>query len=216
MAISSNPILCDGCGLPASAEHVAERLDRLELATRFRPIHTNVLFVISDPMLRREDDFYRAPVAQDSFASLMEALQIVDSSENPRTGVDPTGRGLSALLEFQRRGYYLAYLSECPLAQRGVTSTLAEEMAIRGSISRLAPTLIKRIQFNYKPKHIVLLGANLHPVIEALNQVGLDSLLLLDCGEPLTLPQVGDGPSMERFREALASNVPRTKSFSGV
>jgi len=30
---------CDGCGQPASAEHIARRLQRLEWATRFRPIH---------------------------------------------------------------------------------------------------------------------------------------------------------------------------------
>src|SRR2546427_6593769 len=36
---------CDGCGQPASPEHVAKRLKRLEWATRFRPLHISVLFL---------------------------------------------------------------------------------------------------------------------------------------------------------------------------
>jgi len=36
---------CDGCGQPASAEHIARRLQRLEWATRFRPIHIQALLL---------------------------------------------------------------------------------------------------------------------------------------------------------------------------
>jgi hypothetical protein len=39
-------ILCDGCGQPATPEHIAERIHRLELATRYRPIHIQVLWLI--------------------------------------------------------------------------------------------------------------------------------------------------------------------------
>src|SRR5216683_5747450 len=65
MDANSTPILCDGCGLAASAEHIAARMERLELATRFRPIHINVLFVALQPMPRPEDDFYRPPESRD-------------------------------------------------------------------------------------------------------------------------------------------------------
>src|ERR1700719_4321526 len=31
--------VCDGCGAPADEAHVRQRIERLEMATRFRPIH---------------------------------------------------------------------------------------------------------------------------------------------------------------------------------
>src|SRR6267154_51513 len=34
MNLNSTMIICDGCGLPASPEHIAARVERLELATR--------------------------------------------------------------------------------------------------------------------------------------------------------------------------------------
>ena len=38
-------IICDGCGQPASSEHTARRLQRLEWATRYRPIHLHTLLL---------------------------------------------------------------------------------------------------------------------------------------------------------------------------
>lgn len=220
MEISPNSILCDGCGLPASAEHVAERVERLELATRFRPIHIHSLFVISNPMARREDYFYRGPVSQEFFGCFMDALDIPACPERSPAGVDQAVTGSARLLEFQRRGYYLAYLSECPLAETGDSPAAVDGTAALEAVSRLAPTLVTRIRFNYKPKHVVLLETDLypdlHPLIEVLGQVGLASLLLLDHGKPLTVPRAGDGASLRRFREVLAEDIPRAKSFFGV
>src|SRR5437899_2234034 len=51
-------ILCDGCGIPATPEHIARRLRHLELATRFRPIHIGILFVAEAPPPRLENYFY--------------------------------------------------------------------------------------------------------------------------------------------------------------
>jgi hypothetical protein len=219
MEISSTVITCDGCGLPASPEHVAGRLERLDLATRFRPIHINVLFVASHPMVRNEDDFYRAPVSQEFFTCFMDALDIPVSVEKLQTSVGEAEIGNASLIEFQRRGYYLAYLSECPLAQLSDTPHAGDDRAGSDSISRLAPTLITRIRFNYKPKHVVLLETNLYPLyplIGILGQAGLGSQLLLDHDKPLAVPKPGDAGSLGRFREVLAGHIPRAKSFSGV
>ena len=51
-------IVCDGCGRPATPEHIHERLARLEWATRFRPIHIQLLVLISAPPTGA--DFYDA------------------------------------------------------------------------------------------------------------------------------------------------------------
>src|SRR6266571_1146765 len=202
MDTNSTPILCDGCGLAASAEHIAARMERLELATRFRPIHVNVLFVALQPMPRPEDDFYRPPESRDFFDSFLSALDIAPEDGN------------AMLLEFQKRGYCLTYLSECPVTPQDSASPgrmqgrpeagqKTGDSVARECISRLAPTLIKRIRFNYKPKHIALLGTNLSPLIEIFEQAGMAPLLLLDQGRPLTVPSASDAPSLFLFQRTV-------------
>jgi len=122
-------ILCDGCGLTASSEHTAARMERLELATRFRPIHINVLFVALEPMQRPEDDFYRPPESRDFFDSFLSALDITPETGNAN------------LLEFQRRGYYLTYLSECPVTRK-IPRVLAGCRGNRGRTKK--PTTAQR------------------------------------------------------------------------
>ncbi len=285
--------MCDGCGLPASPEHIAARMERLELVTRFRPIHIHLLFVAFDPMPRLEDDFYKPPESRDFFDSFLSAMNISPDAEgrgpHPETAdissqAESTGRdaGPAMLLEFQRRGYYLTYLSECPVTpehsadvhaarrsrdqdqlqrlkptegesgsaglkpgppRRSETSTHgttnvevkrevtnlgiahgaadsgfdgAQVSAARECISRLAPTLIKRIRFNYRPKHVVLLGTQLSPLIEVFEDAGLGPLLLLDRGAPLTIPGTGDGSSLTLFRRAVNIETPFATTSSGL
>jgi hypothetical protein len=190
MNLNSTSMPCDGCGLPASPEHLAARTERLELATRYRPIHIHLVFLALAPMPRLEDDFYRPPESRDFFDPFLSALDILP--EAGKLGREANGReaDLSRLLEFQKRGYYLTYLSECPL--------MAQEDAdvARECISRLASTLIKRIRFNYKLRHIALLGANLAPLIEILQQAGISSLLNFNQGVPLMIPDSGSTSSL--------------------
>ncbi len=286
-------IVCDGCGLPASPEHIAARMERLELVTRFRPIHIHLLFVAFDPMPRLEDDFYKPPESRDFFDSFLSAMNISPDAEGrgphlETAEISPqaesTGRdaGPAMLLEFQRRGYYLTYLSECPVTpehsanvhaarrsrdqdqlqrlkptegesgsaglkpgppRRSETSTHgttnvevkrevtnlgitydAANLGIDGAqvgnarecISRLAPTLIKRIRFNYRPKRVVLLGTHLSPLIGVFEDAGLGPLLLLDRDAPLTIPGTGDGSSLALFRRAVNIETPFSTTSSGL
>src|ERR1700686_3471677 len=115
----SSTIACDGCGLQASAAHIAERVERLELATRFRPIHINILFVAASPLVRTGDDFYRPPESREFFDPFMEAVEISAAGNRTHGEMDSPESDAAKLAEFQRRGYYLAYLSECPLSTEG-------------------------------------------------------------------------------------------------
>jgi hypothetical protein len=211
MDANSTSILCDGCGLPASPEHIAARMERLEQVTRSRPIHIQVLFVALEPPPRPENEFYRPPESRQFFDSLLSALDISTPVES-----NPAGAAAANLLEFQRRGYYLTYLSECPLPLRNTTSENADGSAAGECISRLAPTLVKRIRFNYKPKHVALLGTNLSPLIEIFEQAGIAPLLLLDQGKPLTVPSAGDAPSLFLFQRTVNIDTSRTPYLSGV
>src|ERR1700731_5510069 len=82
MHASASSILCDGCGLPASPEHLAARMQLLELVTRFRPIHIHVLFVALDPMPRPQDEFFRPPESRQFFDSLLSALDVSTHAES--------------------------------------------------------------------------------------------------------------------------------------
>jgi hypothetical protein len=199
MSSSPNYVPCDGCGLPASPEHIAGRLRRLELSTRFRPVHIGVLFVALAPPNRSEDDFY-GPAESKEFADpFLEALEIYTSKEKAGPELDARATYSARLAEFQRRGYYLAYLSECPFPENGEPAA--------STIPRLGPTLIRRIRFNYKAKHIAPMGQELFPLIDMLRTAGIGPILTLDQGLALPTPRTGTRDWVELFQRAVSTVV---------
>jgi len=96
--------VCDGCGAPADEAHIRERIERLEMATRFRPIHIQTLLLAEAPPSRIEDYFYRplrdgesrSSAAKDFFVEVMKAAGI---------SPDAAANEEAALAEFQHRGF---------------------------------------------------------------------------------------------------------------
>ena len=189
MGTSPKYLPCDGCGLPASPDHIAERVQRLELSTRFRPVHMGVLFIALMPPIRPQDDFYAAAENNGFFDPFLAALEIPPAENSVR------------LLEFQRRGYFLAFLSECPLR--------TDQESAAATIARLSPTLIRRIRFNYKPKLIAPIGQELAPLVDVLRGAGIGPIVALDQGAVLPIPRTGDREWHELFRGAVATVAPR-------
>jgi hypothetical protein len=154
--------ICDGCRAPADDRHIRERIERLELATRFRPIHMQVLVLDAAPPARPEDYFYRA--AKDRAVSSPEFRQYFDdlagtSALSEAGAVDEE----SALDSFQRRGLFLAHLVECPIA---------DELELARAIERAAPTMLKRLQVSYRPKFVAPLSPNLEQFLTKLRDAG--------------------------------------------
>jgi hypothetical protein len=207
MESSSNYLPCDGCGLPASPQHIAERVRRLEFSTRFRPVHIGVLFIALAPAIREEDDFYSPAKSKELADPFLEALEIKSSIGKADAEGSANSGDSARLVEFQRRGYYLAYLSECPLSENEGPATSA--------IARLGPTLIRRIKFNYKPKHIAPLGQELFPLVEMLEDAGLGPILTLGHGLALPVPRAGDKEELDQFRRAVATVAPRENLSPG-
>ena len=201
METAENILNCDGCGLPASAVHVGERVRRLELSTRFRPVHIGILFLALAPAARPTDDFYGPPESGAFFDLFLEALGISSPGEKSASESEPSAAGVARLTEFQRRGYYLSYLSECP-APAGSEPTVS-------MIARLAPTLLRRIRFNYKPKVIAPLGSELLPLVDVLKAAQIGAALALDQGLPLPYPRTGDREWPKLFERAVAAAAPR-------
>jgi hypothetical protein len=184
-------ILCDGCGRPATAEHIRDRLARLEWATRFRPIHINVLLLISSPPL--EADFYDASVEDSGGRSLEDVLFGAFGIAASETGSGAATPREARLSEFQRLGIFLVPVCECPL----------DALEIPGAIERLGPTIAKRIRFSYKPKAIVLLSpelANLNAQLAAEGQ----GMRVLDAGNALTRAARGDAAAGAELRAIVS------------
>jgi hypothetical protein len=181
-------------------EHIAERVRRLELSTRFRPFHIGVLFVVLAPPQGVEYDFY-GPFAPETFSDpLLNALKIPASS-------GPAAHD-ARLAEFQHRGYHLAYVSECPIP--------AGRESAAETLARLAPTLVRRIRFNYRPKQVAPLGMELLPLVATLQSAGISPVLAPDHGQLLPVPGTGGGEWLELFERTVASAARRENLSAGV
>ena len=183
---------CDGCGLSASSAHIAERLKRLEVATRYRPTHIGVLFIATAPLVGQQDDFYGPPKSRSFFDPFLEAVGIF-AAATTGAGGESIEAEIARLVEFQRKGYYLSYLSECPLPD--------EQDSVRSAINRLGPSLVLRIRFNYRPKKVAILGPELAPLRSLLDDAGMSSTIL----PLLEMPRPGDSSKIAQFRAVLSS-----------
>src|ERR1700691_5067833 len=106
--------LCDGCGAQVDEGHLRSRVERLEHATRFRPIHIRALFLAAAPPSQADDDFYRAATSTKRSAASQSFFDEITKSIGRNPG-HPAGEE-SSLAEFQPPGFYLAYVAECPSA----------------------------------------------------------------------------------------------------
>ena len=159
-------ILCDGCGQAAGQEHIARRLKRLENMTRYRPIHVQALFLgAASPAEDGEHLYSAAGEFRGEGAEVLRALGIAKAGRQ----VDET------LASLQRQGFLLTYILECPVS-------CAEER--REALRRRLPTMLARIRRSYKPKRVVLVGAELSEFVAPITNAGLDAMLVLHNGQP--------------------------------
>jgi len=167
--------VCDGCGATVDDAHIRSRIERLEMATRYRPIHIQVLLLDAAPPVRPEDYFYRAaadgPERSAEARAYFNAL-IKCTGENPARFSDDA----HALAEFQRQGLFLTNLVECPV-----------DADLEGAVSLCSASLLKRLQFSYKPKYVAPISPALLPVIPVLSGNGWGERLILNAGAPFDL-----------------------------
>jgi hypothetical protein len=170
--------VCDGCGSQVDDAHIRRRIERLELATRYRPVHISVLLIDAAPPARIEDFFYhatndrsvRSPASHAYFDALTQLAGSV------------TGDALSEdamLVEFQRCGFFLVCAVECAL------DCLQDP---ENAIERMAPAILRRVKISYKPKSVALLSAHTQGLIPAFEGNGWGGRLILDEGRPFGDP----------------------------
>jgi hypothetical protein len=189
--MTNSDLLCDGCGQPASSEHIAKRLQRLEWTTRYRPIHVGtVLLGASAP--RDDAEFLYA--AGGPFVG--EAKYVLDAC-----GLVPAGKPWQAVLtDFQRAGFLLTYVLECPL-DPGINN----EAAISTLLQSRMPALLARIRRSLKPKRIVPISLTLAPRLASMREVDTGCAVLLDDGKPFARDGRGDDEAAARLRRALSA-----------
>jgi hypothetical protein len=189
-------VVCDGCGAQGDEAHLRERIERLELASRFRPIHINILLIDAAPPARRADFFYQVTdTCGDRSAAGQDYLAELAKLAGPTAG--PAERE-SVLTEFQRRGFFLASAVECPVAS---PDTLID------AIRRLAPTVARRIQASYKPKYVALISGPTRELVEPLEQAGWAGRLFLDHGSPFeALPTESPVPAGRPLADRLLAS----------
>jgi hypothetical protein len=180
---------CDGCGQLASTDHLARRLQRLEWATRFRPIHIQVL-LLSAAVPESDADFLYNP--QTRFTGM--AAQILAALE-----VATAGKSAEEVLnEFQKRGLVFASALECPV------ETSVDAPGIQELMERHLPQTISRIRRSFKPKRVLVISPDLRPFLSQLNESALGCPVLYT---PLTAPapaQALQTAEIAAFRSALA------------
>ncbi len=178
------PLPCDGCGQLASSEHIARRLRRLELTTRYRPIHLQAVFLGAQSP-EREGEFLYGDGADGGFkgeaADLLCALNIEHAGRS----------GDAVLVEFQKKGYLLTHVLEC-VGEQG--SAVAE------SLRRKLPSVLRRLRTSLRPKRVVVFSAAMAPLAEELKSAQIGGDLFLDGGAPFDL---SDPASVIRLRSIL-------------
>jgi hypothetical protein len=156
-------LICDGCGQFADQVHLARRSKRLENMTRYRPIHVQALFLGAASPAGDANHLYSAESEfRGEGLALLRAL-----------GIDPAEKSIETVLtDFQRRGYLLAHMLECPDKSADAKGT--EELLEK----RLTATTV-RIRRSLKPKKIVLIGRELDPFVEQLTKKAVYAELAL-------------------------------------
>jgi hypothetical protein len=188
---ATNPLACDGCGQPAGLEHIARRLRRLESTTRYRPVHINTLFLgASSPT--SESEFLYAGKFEGEAGALLDAIGLSWSGKMPE----------SVLADFQRSGFFLTHLLECP-PEASSGNAFAAQLAER------VPAVHVRIRRSLKPKRVVMFSPELETVVAQFSEAGLGCPLVLDGGKPFSLGAETSDSSRRRLRDALfAAGVP--------
>src|SRR5215472_6270514 len=167
---TANRLRCDGCGQPASAEHIAGRVKRLEWTTRWRPVHITRLFLGAFSPLNDNEFLYAQGSPLLGAAQRLLAAVGVSCEENSAE---------VAQAEFQRRGFLLTHMLECPL-EPGIddpTALLEERFGF----------VAARIRRSLKPKSIVLISRLLEPLVETLERAHLGCPIVLHGGKPFAL-----------------------------
>jgi len=164
---------------------MARRLQRLEWATRFRPIHVQALLLTATAP-ESEDEFLYSPIGR--FAGI--AGQILAALSIPTEGKPME----EVLAEVQKRGVVATQVLECPLQGPSDERTLQELLVYH------LPSTLARIRRSLKPKRVLILSAELQPFPSQFDEARVGCPVFYT---PLSHTQAAQAQEIAAFREAL-------------
>jgi hypothetical protein len=151
-------------------------------------IHTLLLGAFSP---QEENDFLYAPDGE--FRG--EAALLLDAA-----GIATAGKTREAVhAEFQRAGYFLTHVLECPIEGEGSPPADAQA-ALKARLAAVAT----RIRRSLKPKRVIVVTEQLSRLVDDIFALNLGCPVLLDGGKPFRLESGAGENGVERLREALA------------
>lgn len=158
--------------------------------TRFRPVHVGtVLLGAASP--ERDSDFLYADMAEITG----EAAAVLTAA-----GISSVGKTKEAVLtEFQRAGFLLGYVLECPLEPQ------SRDGAARDALLRSRmPAFLARLRRSFRPKRVAYISGALVPLFASLTEADLRCALVKDSEQPFSLDGDSSMQAAERLRGALA------------
>ena len=186
----TNMLPCDGCGQFAPPAHIARRLQRLEWATRYRPVHIQTL-LLGGIVPSQQSSFLYADSEQVSG----EASQLLQAVE-----ISTEGKSRDQILcEFQKRGLVLIHVLDCPLEGRLSPSE------VQGLLERQLTAALVRVRRSLKPKRVLLFSKELASVAPKITEAALECPILSDNGDPFEFIESTDAARFRAFRQALSS-----------
>jgi hypothetical protein len=186
-------LACDGCGQAASPEHVARRLQLLEWATRYRPVHIATLLLGAVAPSATQEFFYspEGPMAGEG-ARLAEIAGLSDLA-GPKDQLHAA---------FQRAGFFATHVLECP-------SEATAREAVAELIKKRLPAAITRIRRSLRPKKIAVISRELEPFAGQLRSGLPDSRLILNGEKAFRLEPGGPPGEILLLQQALAAGALR-------
>ncbi|HXN99556.1 MAG TPA: hypothetical protein VN881_10815 [Candidatus Acidoferrales bacterium] len=167
--------ICEGCGARVDDAHALRRKQRVDLAMRFRPTQIKTLLLNASPPELEADYFYR--VAPDRsvrsapgriyFDELMKCM-------GPAASQIDESRSLN---EFRQQGFFLIHAVDCPIENPG---------ELHNAMRRLAPTVVKRVQYSLLPIYIVPISKPTQDLIRLFGLIGWGDRLVLENGGPFS------------------------------
>lgn len=214
--MKSNEILrCDGCGQVCSPEHIAQRLRRLEWATRYRPVHIQMQ-LLGGIAPREDAEFLYAPSGelQGEANALLRAVGIESGrppfeAQGKQEAVQATaslsGKTVEEIQkEFQAAGFFLTHILECPL-EPGQTGEAGASALLRKHL----PAVASRIRRSLKPKRVILVTEIPSEVVQDILALDLGCEVILNDGKPFALAPSATETEIAQFRAALESRAIR-------
>jgi hypothetical protein len=104
--------------------------------------------------------------------------------------------------EFQRAGFFLTHILECPVESESATTTALPSLMEQ----RLAAVAV-RVRRSLKPKRVVLISRELETILEKIAALQLGCPLVLDDGKPFVLDGSDTQKAVANLRGAVGASA---------